>query len=134
MGREIKRVSLDFDYPGGMVKRWHTVLGEGVERHLRREPPEGEGWQVWETVSEEGSPVSPVFATAEGLALYLSEKGDSWHQERAGRGIPQGPLPTYEQALAFVKAGWAPSAVFSGGRLLGPYQAAGSINSSEEAK
>ena len=27
------------------------------------EPPMGEGWQLWETVSE-GSPVSPVFATS----------------------------------------------------------------------
>jgi len=31
------------------------------------EPPTGDGWQLWETVSE-GSPVSPVFATAEELA------------------------------------------------------------------
>jgi hypothetical protein len=31
------------------------------------EPPAGEGWQLWETASE-GSPVSPVFPDADGLA------------------------------------------------------------------
>lgn len=34
------------------------------------EPPAGEGWQLWETVSE-GSPVTPVFETAEGLIDHL---------------------------------------------------------------
>lgn len=33
------------------------------------EPPVGEGWQLWETMTE-GSPTSPVFATAEGLACW----------------------------------------------------------------
>jgi hypothetical protein len=33
------------------------------------EPPEGEGWQLWETTSE-GSPQSPVFASAEALAAW----------------------------------------------------------------
>lgn len=33
------------------------------------EPPTGDGWQLWETVSE-GSPTSPVFTTAEELATW----------------------------------------------------------------
>ena len=33
------------------------------------EPPSGGGWQLWETTSE-GSPVSPVFATAGELAAW----------------------------------------------------------------
>lgn len=33
------------------------------------EPPAGDGWQLWETTSE-GSPVSPVFATAGELAIW----------------------------------------------------------------
>lgn len=37
------------------------------------EPPVGPGWQLWETVSE-GSPISPVFETAEALAEWC-EKG-----------------------------------------------------------
>lgn len=35
------------------------------------EPPTGEGWQMWETTSE-GSPTSPVFATAEELAEWCA--------------------------------------------------------------
>lgn len=40
------------------------------------EPPTGDGWQMWETTSE-GSPISPVFATAEELADYLAATGAS---------------------------------------------------------
>ncbi len=39
------------------------------------EPPIGDGYQVWETVSE-GSPISPVFATPEELAKHMS--GTTW--------------------------------------------------------
>ena len=35
------------------------------------EPPVGDGWQMWETTSE-GSPQSPVFATAEELAEWCA--------------------------------------------------------------
>ena len=40
------------------------------------EPPAGDGWQLWETTSE-GSPVSPVFTTAEELARWC-ETGATW--------------------------------------------------------
>lgn len=40
------------------------------------EPPVGDGWQLWETTSE-GSPVSPVFASAEELATWC-ETGATW--------------------------------------------------------
>lgn len=36
----------------------------------RTDPPSGEGWQLWETVSE-GSPITPVFATADELIEHL---------------------------------------------------------------
>lgn len=42
------------------------------ESWRRTEPPSGEGWQMWETTSE-GSPMSPVFATPEGLARWLAD-------------------------------------------------------------
>lgn len=60
------------------------------------ESPTGEGWQLWETVSE-GSPTSPVFATADELATWMSqpERGRDWQ-----------PFPS---AQKFVTAGWAPS-------------------------
>jgi hypothetical protein len=38
----------------------------------RYDPPEGEGWQLWETTSE-GSPITPVFKTAEELAEYCAK-------------------------------------------------------------
>lgn len=63
------------------------------------EPPTGEGFQMWETVSE-GSPISPVFATPEELSKYLSEAGES--------------DANYNQWLAMIRGpGWAMSAVSS---------------------
>lgn len=40
---------------------------ERYDNWVGTEPPEGDGWQLWETTSE-GSPQSPVFATARELA------------------------------------------------------------------
>lgn len=69
-----------------------------AEAWERSEPPTGEGWQLWETVSE-GSPISPVFATAEELAAWMSdpERGRNW--------VPQ------DVAAKFIADGWAPSFV-----------------------
>lgn len=62
------------------------------------EIPEGTpyGWQLYETVSE-GSPLSPVFATKDELAAWMSSPS-------AGR---ERVLP--EVAAKFVAAGWAPT-------------------------
>lgn len=64
------------------------------------EPPTGDGWQLWETVSE-GSPISPVFATSDELAAWMSdpERGDRW--------VPQ------DVAAKFIADGWAPSFIAS---------------------
>lgn len=60
------------------------------------EPPTGDGWQLWETVTE-GSPESPVFATADELARWMSDpaRGDDW--------VPQAT------AAKFIAVGWAPT-------------------------
>ena len=64
------------------------------------EPPIGDGYQMWETVSE-GSPISPVFASPEELATYLSTGEHDTLSDAS-----------YHQWLAMIRGpGWAPSAV-----------------------
>lgn len=75
------------------------------------EPPAGEGWQVWETVSE-GSPITPVFPTSEELIQHLAVNGDRWDQRRGEGGWGE------TRAKAFVEAGWAPSAASVDGKFL----------------
>ncbi len=69
------------------------------------DPPAGDGWQLWETVSE-GSPVSPVFATAEDLANWLGEE----NHNGMGR----------DGWLKFLTktSGWAPSLVAVDGAMM----------------
>lgn len=105
-----------------------TCKGDGrvvVDEHLHRlyeeweqeEPPEGEGWQVWETVSE-GSPITPVFATAEELVDHLCTVGTVWDQKRMRESWGRDHrLPSREAAEAFVKDGWVPSMVISEGKV-----------------
>lgn len=71
-----------------------------AEAWTHTEPPTGDGWQLWETVSE-GSPISPVFATDMELAEWMT----------ANRCTVSGPMPSVEAALKFVRAGWAPSLI-----------------------
>lgn len=128
MGREIKRVALDFDHgpddgvwPGYVEYRRHCKCEKFVPGEMDPddcqidlcdcpyyyEPPVGEGWQVWETVSE-GSPTTPVFATREELIEHLT---------LVGAGGVCGPV-SRQAAEKFVEAGWAPSLVgmsFGGG-------------------
>lgn len=70
-------------------------------------PPEGPGYQIWETVSE-GSPISLVFETPEGLAQYMA--GRKWGCDD---GTP------YEAWLSFIKGpGWAPSQMLKNGVMM----------------
>lgn len=65
------------------------------------EPPAGEGYQIWETVSE-GSPISPVFSDPRILAEWMANS-PPW-------GADQGL--SADQWLKFITGpGWAPSAV-----------------------
>lgn len=81
----------------GSIEKYEGQRAE-AEAWEPTDPPEGDGWQLWETVSE-GSPVSPVFASADALAAWMSdpERGDRW--------VPQ------ETAAKFIADGWAPSFV-----------------------
>lgn len=86
----------------GLPDTWGVCAackGEGGDDGgwVAMEPPSGDGYQVWENVSE-GSPISPVCSTPAGLATWMSI-----HHPRDGN---------YEQWLAFITGpGWAPSMV-----------------------
>jgi len=118
MGRELKRVPLDFDYPLGEVwygyydKHYHfchdsySAGCEGCKAYARIkgiempndacpdfekfynlpvlpvEPPEGEGYQLWETTSE-GSPSSPVFETLELLCEWCETNATTFGHFKA---------------------------------------------------
>lgn len=79
----------------------------------RKEPPKGNWWQVWETVSE-GSPVTPAFATRGELIDYLVAVGDAWDQKRGEGGWKR------EAAESFVETEWAPSLIGTAGKLHAP--------------
>lgn len=78
---------------------------ERYENWEPTEPPTGEGYQLWQTVSE-GSPITPVFSNAEQLARYLaaSEYSDGLDMVGWMRFI-EGP-------------GWCPSGAFIDGQAL----------------
>lgn len=88
----------------GSVEKYPGQRAE-AEAWEPTDPPEGEGWQLWETVTE-GSPISPVFATAQDLAEWMSSPAYTW-----GAVKTDADRPTYETALRFVAKGWAPSFV-----------------------
>jgi hypothetical protein len=119
MGREAKRVPLNFDWPlnkvwwgygitaiacqyceGRQIDMCPCCYGEG-EIRPEVKIPEGKGWQMWEDCTA-GSPISPVFKTPEELARWLADtKASSFGDFTA----------TYEQWLSAINRGWTPSAV-----------------------
>lgn len=79
-----------------------------IRQWKAQEPPTGDGWQLWETVSE-GSPISPVFATPERLARWLSSPAAGREQRN------------YDTALKWITgSGWAMSMMSVGGVLVDP--------------
>jgi hypothetical protein len=73
---------------------------QAAEDWTPTEPPTGDGYQIWETVSE-GSPISPVFATPEELARYMATT--RWGADKD---------TSSETWLRFINGpGWAPSMV-----------------------
>lgn len=83
---------------------WPSVEArQAYEDWKPTDPPDGDGYQIWETVSE-GSPISPPFSTPEDLARHMATT--KW-------GADQGT--SYETWLAFIRGpGWAPSMVANG--------------------
>jgi hypothetical protein len=129
MGREVKRVPLDFSFP--LNESFHD---DAYRKHMgscpRTEhdgceysykPPEGEGWQLWQTVSD--GPVTPVFATAEELIEYMSQPVPRDEQGPYDPGeypeMPGGKGWRHELAEKFVKGpGWAPTFIAQQGEGL----------------
>lgn len=66
-------------------------------------PEERTHLQMYETCTE-GTPISPVMETPEELARWLADNGASSFGSSTA---------SYEDWLATIKQGWAPSAVFS---------------------
>jgi hypothetical protein len=120
MSREIKRVALDFDWPitghntwKGYIRQCDNDDGdgycEGCDDCASIDPPAGEGWQLWETTSE-GSPMSPVFATADELAQWMGTNPCLF----------AGGRTSYETALKWITdgGGWSPSMVATSAGLV----------------
>lgn len=97
----------------GLPDEWgtcKTCKGDGIapdskaayDAWEKHEPPAGDGYQLWETVSE-GSPISPVMPNASSLAHWLADNRVS-----AGPGA----FLTFNQWLKFIEGpGWAMSGV-----------------------
>jgi len=114
MGREVRRVALGFRWPlhqvwDGYVNPYDEDEPEKFNAWFPIEPPEGDGWQVWETVSD-GSPISPVCGTPEELAQWLVDnRASTFGSETA----------SYETWLKFITGpGWAPSMIMTESRLI----------------
>lgn len=115
---ERENVSVECAHCSGEGILWETPEAKAEsEAWEREEPPKGEYWQIWETVSE-GSPISPALPSPEELARWMA--GRSWG---ADKGTP------YETWLKFIRGpGWAPSAVGDGkGSLMSGVEAMVSI-------
>ena len=77
VGREISRVPTDFSFPleASYADHCYDVHRNNCDKDGHAEcdwngdPPEGDGWQLWQTVS--GGPISPVFATPEELIDWM---------------------------------------------------------------
>ena len=109
VGAECKRLGInpECQHCKGEGTIWDSPEDEqAAEDWKLSEPPGGDGYQIWETVSE-GSPISPVFATPEELARHMA--GKQWGADKG---------TSYETWLKFITGpGWAPSMISDGNGL-----------------
>ena len=145
MGREVKRVPLDFDWP--LNKRWYgyvinkcsdgdyNLTCDDCRKFAKiknikldkvkcpdleiLEVPKGEGWQMWETTTE-GGPISPVFKTPEKLAQWLVNNNVSTFGNDTA---------TYDQWLKMIKgSGFAVSMVIKGNKIMSGVEFESKVN------
>jgi hypothetical protein len=141
MGREVKRVPLEFDFPidASYANTQHDLHRKSClnkdhdDCDVYSHPPKGEGWQLWQTVSD--GPVTPVFATADELIDYMSQPcdcgerwcEDPWPTMPAGKGWRR---PVAEK---FVRGrGWMPSLMLENGRPLSTSETVDILNESKQ--
>jgi hypothetical protein len=136
MGREVRKVPKDWKHPRRddgrdgyqpllegytkAVKDWTAkVEKDGLQEAIdyfggapdrnrympEWTPEEADHLMMYEDTSE-GTPISPAFKTPEELARWLADNGASSFGSMTA---------TYEQWLAMIGDGWAPSAVSIGG-------------------
>lgn len=112
-------VSIECEACAGEASIWESPEAkELAEAWEKADPPSGEGYQLWETVSE-GSPVTPVFTTPRELAEWLVKNDDSVTADT-----------TLDQWIRFIEGpGWAPTAVSENGRFKSGTKAVGTVES-----
>lgn len=69
---EREGVPYECEHCGGSGRTWAPGMEQLNEAWQPTEPPEGEGYQLWETTSE-GSPISPVFSSLDLLCQYAAK-------------------------------------------------------------
>ncbi len=92
MRMEWMGVSRECEHCGGegeFIDKWDKYLRETWQNI---EPPSGDGWQLWETVSE-GSPISPVFKDEYEFSDYLI-KEQGYHPQAVENFLKQGHAPS----------------------------------------
>ena len=104
---ECERLGIDreCEHCSGKGSNWNPPEAEKqADEWERIEPPSGVGFQLWETVSE-GSPISPVFASAEELANWLvAGIGYKWRMNDEGT--------TFDQWMKFITVDeWCPTLI-----------------------
>jgi len=89
MGREVVRIPLGFEHP--LDEEGDYIPGSHYELLYDSDPASRTAFQIYENVSE-GTPVSPVFDTAEALAQWLGQEG--WQEEDIDSLLEGGHAPS----------------------------------------
>lgn len=80
-----RREGAEIDCPGcgGNGVIWPSKAHEALyESYEKIDPPDGDGYQLWETTSA-GSPISPVFSSLEELCAWAADNATTFADETA---------------------------------------------------
>lgn len=105
--RDRSSAGITFEEWGGEIPKAENCMPDWPEAERTH-------YQMYETVTD-GTPISPVCASPEALARWLANTFAS----ASGR-----MTATYEQWLAMIDEGWAPSMAIINGRIISGVEAA----------